>query len=157
MIALLIAGWVVAVIVFFISLTLWTELRKKFKFQEIFEKTDGYVRKMTYPYAGGKKGAMERIIIRGEAPFEVLIGFKFPFGGTDWFGYGKSRKEGDDYYVVVSTWMAKRSVEFRFAVKSSSRDDAEHIIFDEIRAAKNGLPPDIVCPPHIFQRLGLWA
>lgn len=155
MIASLIVGWLLTGFFIWLSVFLGKELLKKFRLQEQFEAKEGYCYKIIYHYLGGKDKAkgMRTIVLTGEKPFEFLVGFKFPLGGTDWFAVGESFPCDSEYHLAaLSTYLARGPVEFRFLIKTR---DSENIVFLEEREI--AFAPNVVAHPHFFQRWGLFA
>ena len=148
----------ILVIVFFIGIIfLAKELIKKFRFMtEFIQEGEGYVQKITYKWDGSSSTGMKEIELKSDLPFEVLIGFNLivPLFPTmfDHFGFVQAKEKGDNigYHAIISTYMGKKPVEFILFVKSRDKTKIEVIKTFHCK-------PDVVCKPHLYQRLGFYS
>ena len=151
----------------FLSLAVFLgkEILKKFRLFDQFMteqsiSSSGYIKKVYFDWTGEKKKGMRNIALEADCPFKVLVGFrlKIPllhFEGTDWFGVGSSKRDRGTDYVIISTFLWKKPVEFCFYIKSLNPEVHVKVVPPQFATAK--LKADIVCPPHIYQRLGFYA
>ena len=131
------------------------ELLKKFRIYEQFISAEGYHQKLQFMWKGSKKGRMRNIIIKGSSPFQLLVAFKFPFGGIDFFGTGQSYKVDDRYYAVVSTFLWD-PIKLIFEINTPSPSSWIAIELQD-KSETEKFPVNIVCNPHFFQRLHFWS
>lgn len=157
MIVLLIS---VSVILLIISIFLGKELLKKFKFHDSFTSSNGYIQNIKYYWIGTTdKPRMRNIILKGNKPFKVLIGFKLEiallkFEGTDWFGLSTAKRAQDgNYYSVISTWMGRNDSEFHLLTNSNFKNN----IIKIVQVKKINLKPDVACLPHWYQKIGFYS
>ncbi len=136
------------------------EMLKKFRLFDKFSDQEGYVQKTSFYWHGDKKKGMKNIVLEADSPFKVLIGFKLEipilrFTGTDWFEVCSSRRDRGADCVVISTFLWKKPVEFPFLINSLNPNIHVNIIPPQFATAN--LEPDVICPPHLYQRLGFYA
>ena len=150
-----------ATTIIFLSLALFLgkEILKKFRFLDRFMDQPGYIQKISFFWPGSKEKGMQNITLETDCPFKILVGFdlKIPliFKGTDWFGIGSSRRERGTDQAVISTFLWKKPVEFRFLINSMNPEIHIRIVPPNFTTAH--LEPNVTCPPHLYQRLGFYA
>jgi len=147
-------------IVFFsFALFLGREIFKKFRFLDRFMSQQGYIQRVSFHWPGSTNKDMQNIVLEADCPFKILVGFslKIPliFKGTDWFGVGSSRRDRGTDRAVISTFLWKKPVEFRFLINSMNPEIHIRIVPPNFTVAH--LEPDVICPPHFYQRLGFYA
>ena len=108
-------------------------------------------------YKGRLSPGMRNIVLSGNAPFRVLIGFKLRipiigYTGFDYYGEAESDENGA---VVISTFIGKGPCVFQFFVNT---DLSQNPIKAEAGCAEQSMTPDVVYPPHWYQKyLGFYA
>jgi len=153
--------FLVATIVFLSpAIFLGKEMLKKFRLLDRFTDKEGYIRKVVFHWPGSKRKGMQNIVLEADCPFQVLVGFKLEipllhFAGTDWFGVCSSRRDRGTDYAVISTFLWKKPVEFRFLINSLNPEIHVRTVPPNFTTAH--LEPTAVCPPHFYQRLGRYA
>lgn len=153
-------GWFLAATFFLISVFLGKELLKKFTFLQRFEEGAGYTNTLVYMWPGNKPGKMRNIVLRGNAAFKVLVSFRLEipilaYTGTDWYGITEAEKDQNGhYFAVISSYMARKPVEFRLIIKSKIEND---VYLDDNPELWDNLTSHTVYPPHFYQKLGFYA
>lgn len=147
------------IIFFALALFLGREMLRKFRQHILFTSSPGYISKWIYSWPGGAKPKMRNMVLKGKKPFKVLVGFELVipllrFRGIDWYGFVEAEKQTNgDYLTVISTFMWKKPVEFPLLVNAEQKDDVELLPV----ADGQSLAPHLICPPHLYQRLGFYA
>lgn len=132
------------------------EMLKKFRFMQGFLEHSNQM--VTWVYPGGAKSVaapgMYNVVLRGQKPFCALVGFTLKIGGYQGFDY-YGCVQSDDYGVaVVSTYLGRGSVEFRFFVNSNLDSN---LVVASSTAGDQRLMPHVAYPPHWYQRLGFYS
>lgn len=130
------------------------ELLKKFEFVKNYTEEASGVNHWHYPgaKASGREPGMYNVVIQGEEPFAVLVGFEISpplikdYQGVDWFGFARSDRADR---VVLSIYLGEKACDFIF-LNSKGNENLE------ITSAKEEqkLSPQAEYPPHWFQKVG---
>ncbi|MFH1947500.1 MAG: hypothetical protein ABIJ23_05100 [Candidatus Magasanikbacteria bacterium] len=146
---------VVVVITSSIAIFLGREMLKKFGYMHSFVQSSNQL--ITWSYSGGRKSGMYNIVLRGPKNFSALVGFnlKIPvlgYSGYDYYGQVDSNQNG---VAVISTYLGKGATEFQFLVSR----DLEHCSIEVASGLfiDQELTPDVVYPPHWYQKLGFYG
>jgi hypothetical protein len=136
-----------------IVIFLGKEMMKKFGFFQSFIESSNQL--ICLAYDGHKKPGMHNIVLRGDRPFSVLVGFNLSIPligqGFDYYGYVQSDAEG---VAIVSTYMGKGAVEFMFYV---NYDLDSNSISVSSTGEDQCLKPQAIYKPHWWQKLGFWG
>lgn len=132
------------------------ELLKKFNFMRMFTKNSNQMVEWEYPGDKTKKPGMRNIVLRGQRPFSVLIGFNLKISlighnGFDYYGFAQADEK---HMVVISTYLGKKPCIFQFFVNT---DLAHNHIGVSSNDWDQELNPDVSFPPHWYQRLGFYG
>lgn len=146
------ALWILVILFATTTIFLAKEIFKKFSFMKQFIESSNQL--VEWQYDGSFKPGMQNIVIRGEKPFAVLIGFELKiFGslGFDYYGYVQSNEAG---IAVISTYLGRTKTRFQFFVNC---DLNQHQIHASSTDEDQALIPQAVYPPHWWQRLGFYS
>jgi len=133
----------------FVSVTLFllNEMRKKFGFMRQFVQTNRG-RVLTFIHEGARKPGMYNIVLSGNAPFTVLIGFDLYLFGRVYYDYYGFLDSGDEHMIVFSTYLGKKGATFKFLtncdVGPNNLSVSSSVIDQNIR-------PHAVFKPHWWQ------
>lgn len=146
-------SYIITIILLIIAIFLGKELLKKFWFMQEFIRDSNQI--ITFEYEWNKKSWMYNIVLRWEKPFSALIGFKLeiPILWYSWFDYYGFIKSDKNNTAILSTYLSKKPIQFKFMINSDltnnnitvSSDDKDEI-----------LKPNKIFPPHWYQRLGFY-
>jgi len=149
-------SWILFVMFFTVSLFLGKEMLKKFRFMWNFVKNSSQM--VIWHHLGGKnfKPGMFNIVLRGEKPFAVLVGFHLTipllkYKGFDYYGFVQSDENG---VAVISTYLGKGACEFQFFVNT---DLTSNLVVVTSNDEDQRLSPNVFYPPHWYQRLGFYG
>ena len=143
-----------AIIFFAIALFLGSEFLKKFGFMRSFIECSNQL--VEWEYSGDRKPGMYNIVMRGNAPFCALIGFRLnipilKYSGFDYYGFVKS---GENNVAVISTYLGKGACKFQFFANSD-------VTINQITATSSEedqlLQPHSKNTPHWYQRFGFYG
>lgn len=154
----------IALVFFGIVLFLGNEMKKKFRFMRGFVMNSRSLLEFNYKGAkehGWNRG-MRNVVIRAKMPFSVLVGFELTVpvlgSGFDYYGFVNAQRLqnsiNDEYFAVIATYLGNGPCLFQFFLncdvitadaRVSSTDDNQVLI------------PQVVYPPHFFQKLGFYA
>ncbi len=148
-----IALFVLLIISVYFNVFFAQEHVKKFGFELQYMQSSPLVRQWNQAQserANGEKG-MRNIVIRSinKTDFSTKIGFWWSYGGDgiDPIGYGQS-KNG---VLVISTYFGSGNTDFFFLFD-------KNIAVEITSSAKDQeLAPDVICPPHWWQKLGIFG
>lgn len=141
-----------------IAIFLGKEMLRKFRFHSLFMTPPGDIQELRHTWPGGSK-KMRNIILEADQPFNVLIGFELivpllNYEGTDWFGVVKARKKiSGGYHAIISTFTGRRPVIFCLLINSEVKQPVKLLPLE----TKQFWKPHLVCPPHLYQRLGFFV
>lgn len=131
---------------------------KKFGYMQEFIRGSNQL--VEYLYMGTryrKKRGMKKIVLRGQRPFKVLVGFYLQvpvlhYAGFDYYGFAESDNAG---VLVIETYFGKGSCLFQFY--SNQNSDNNPIVVSSTEEDQN-LRPTVSYPPHWYQRfLGFYG
>ncbi|MFZ2979258.1 MAG: hypothetical protein WA057_06345 [Candidatus Magasanikiibacteriota bacterium] len=147
-----------ALLVVLFASTSWflaSEMMKKFNFFNQFAESSHHL--VEFSYGGQETPGMRNIVLRSEdgRPFTTLVGFYLEVpkigAGFDYYGYVES---GSDGVAVVSTYIGRDLVTFQFFV---NRDVQIKPVKVSSTDADQKFNPNVVFPPHWWQRLGFYS
>lgn len=153
-----IALFVVAVVFFATTTFLVMEFKKKFLFMQNFLANSPL--KVTYQHRGNRftRPSMKNIVLRSQAgqPFVVLVGFtlRIPIIGFEGFDYYGQTVSNENGVAVISTFVGRGDVEFVFVVNRNNEDGD---ITASLELSDQFLTPQVIYPPHWWQKLGFFS
>ena len=134
------------------------EMLKKFGFMKQFVENSNMLVSWKYQHLdlGSQKPGMRNIVLRGQKPFSVLVGFRLDIpvlghSGFDYYGFVSSNQDG---VAVFSTYLGKGDCDFQFFVNT---DLEENPITVTSTVADQDLVPYATYPPHWWQKLGFFG
>jgi hypothetical protein len=153
----IIIGLAFTVIFAWLALFLGQEFLKKFGFMDEFIQDSNQMVVYRYPgLTNGEKPGMRNIVLRGQKPFSALIGFNLniPFINYSGFDYYGKVKSGEYFIAVISTYVGKSPVAFKFLVNT---DLSINRITASSTEVDQHFTPNVEYPPHWYQRLGFYS
>lgn len=132
------------------------EFLKKFNFMRMFIKTSNQMVEWYHPGDKARKPGMYNIVLRGQRPFSVLIGFNLKIAflhhsGFDYYGFAQADEKN---VIVISTYLGKKSCKFQFLMNTNL---THNLVTVTSSNEDQGLKPIISFPPHWYQRLGFYG
>lgn len=151
---------IIALIIFFLiflllSIFLGKELLKKFKFMQKFVHNSNQLIEWKYPGNEIGKTGMRNIVLSGNKPFSVLVGFKLgipllKYSGFDYYGFVKS----DNNIAVFSTYLGQNPSVFQLLISTNLNENPITVSSTD---DDQKLTPQATYKPHWFQRIGFYG
>jgi len=104
-----------------------------------------------------RKRGMRNITLEGRKPFCALVGFRIPLPfigyGFKYYGFVCSSEDYGKHKAVISTYISGRETEFRFFLNSDLDVNPVSVRSD---TSNQGLVPDVIYPPHLWQKISFF-
>ncbi len=151
---------IVLIILFFIfllvSIFLGKEFLKKFKFMQKFVQNSNQLIEWKYQGSNNGEKGMRNIVLRGNKPFSVLVGFKLgipllKYSGFDYYGYVRSN---DNNIAIFSTYMGQNPSIFQLLISTNLKDNPITVSSTD---DDQQLSPQVLFKPHWFQKMGFYG